>query len=268
MPRMDGIEAAKIIRSLGYSKPIVALTANALIGQATMFMENGFDDFISKPIDTRQLNMVLNKLVRDKYPPDVVEAARKQKNLLHYSGGQIKTLDPQLAEIFIMDAKKATMKLEEVYSNKCGSDDDLSTFVITIHAMKSALANIGEMALSAEAAKLEEAGREKNIRLILSELPSFMDMLHSIIERLESEEDSGKDAEDAGDNHYLKEKLLAVKEACASYNKKTAKNTLAKIRKKTWPKPVSEQLTEISAHLLHSDFDEAVQVIDDCVRQL
>jgi CheY-like chemotaxis protein len=268
MPKMDGIEATKIIRELGYSKPVVALTANALAGQATMFMENGFDDFISKPIDIRQLNMVLNKLVRDKYPPDVVEAARRQKSLLYSGGIQRKALDPQLAEIFIVDAKKAITKLERVYSNKCGSDDDFSTFIITIHAMKSALANVGETDISAEAAKLEEAGREKNTRLILSELPSFLDMLHIVIERLGPKEDSGKDAEDTGDNWYLKEKLLAVKEACASYNKKTAKDTLAGIRKKTWPKPVSEQLTEISAHLLHSDFDEAVQVIDDYVRQL
>jgi HPt (histidine-containing phosphotransfer) domain-containing protein len=39
-------------------------------------LENGFDAFISKPIDTRHLNTVLNKLVRDKHPAEVVEAAR------------------------------------------------------------------------------------------------------------------------------------------------------------------------------------------------
>ncbi|MCL2844514.1 MAG: ATP-binding protein [Chitinivibrionia bacterium] len=66
MPDMDGIETVKIIREFGYKKPIVALTANALIGQAEEFLANGFDDFISKPIDTRQLNSVLNKYVRDK----------------------------------------------------------------------------------------------------------------------------------------------------------------------------------------------------------
>jgi signal transduction histidine kinase/CheY-like chemotaxis protein len=63
MPVMDGIEAAKKIREMGYSGHIVALTANAITGQAEMFMENGFVDFISKPIDIRQLNAVLNKLI-------------------------------------------------------------------------------------------------------------------------------------------------------------------------------------------------------------
>jgi CheY-like chemotaxis protein/anti-sigma regulatory factor (Ser/Thr protein kinase) len=80
MPEMDGMEATQIIRSLGYKKPIVALTANALVGQDKVFMDNGFDGFVSKPIDMRQLNTALNKFIRDKYPAETVEAARKLKN--------------------------------------------------------------------------------------------------------------------------------------------------------------------------------------------
>ena len=70
MPLMDGIETTKKIRSLGYSGVIVALTANALVGNAEMFKQNGFDDFISKPIDLRQLNAVLNTYIRDKHLKD------------------------------------------------------------------------------------------------------------------------------------------------------------------------------------------------------
>jgi len=73
MPKMDGIQATKIIRDIGYQKPIVALTANAMIGQAEMFVENVFDGFISKPIDIRELNASLNKFVRDRYMSQVVE---------------------------------------------------------------------------------------------------------------------------------------------------------------------------------------------------
>jgi len=80
MPEMDGMETVKIIRDFGYKLPIVALTANALVGQAKIFLENGFDGLISKPIDTRQLDSTLNKLIRDKYPPETVEAARQLKS--------------------------------------------------------------------------------------------------------------------------------------------------------------------------------------------
>jgi signal transduction histidine kinase/CheY-like chemotaxis protein/HAMP domain-containing protein/HPt (histidine-containing phosphotransfer) domain-containing protein len=268
MPGMDGIEAAKIIRDLGYSKPIVALTANAISGQAAMFMENGFDDFISKPIDIRQLNITLNKLIRDKYPADVVEAAKRQRKHLYSGGVQGKAPEPQLAEAFIRDAKKAIAKLEEVYLEKCRSEEELSTFIIEIHAMKSALANIGETEISAEALKLEKAGREKNTALILSELPSFMEMLRDVIKKFESRENDEKKDNDPGDNKSLKEKLLIVKEACASYDKKTAKDTLVEIKRKKWPRHVNEQILSLSTHLLHSDFDEAAQAIDGYIKQL
>jgi signal transduction histidine kinase/ActR/RegA family two-component response regulator len=69
MPKMDGIEATKLIREYGYGKPIVALTANAVTGQSEVFLANGFNDFISKPIDVRQLNAVLKKYVSGKQPP-------------------------------------------------------------------------------------------------------------------------------------------------------------------------------------------------------
>jgi len=137
---MDGIEAAKIIRSLGYTKPIIALTANALAGMAEIFLDNGFDDFISKPIDIRQLNMVLNKLVRDKHPSEVVEAAREQKSNVYTSGvSQSTVISPKLAEIFVKDAKKSVSVLEAIYMNNCRRADDVSMFIINIHAIRAPL---------------------------------------------------------------------------------------------------------------------------------
>jgi signal transduction histidine kinase len=67
MPEMDGIEATKIIRSMGYYHPIVALTANALSDSAQMFMDNGFSGYASKPIEFNQFKKHLIKFIRDKY---------------------------------------------------------------------------------------------------------------------------------------------------------------------------------------------------------
>jgi len=66
MPIMDGMEAVKELRTMGYKFPIIALTANAVVGQQDIFIASGFDGYISKPIDIRQLNDVLNKFIRDK----------------------------------------------------------------------------------------------------------------------------------------------------------------------------------------------------------
>ena len=77
MPHMDGIEALHILRDMGYTQPVVVLTANAITGQSQVFLQAGFDDFISKPIQTPYLHQVLCKFVRDKQPPEVIAHARK-----------------------------------------------------------------------------------------------------------------------------------------------------------------------------------------------
>jgi len=66
MPVMSGTETMNALRQMGYKQPIVALTANAMIDQAEEFIRNGFDGFISKPIQSKQLNAILQKYVRDK----------------------------------------------------------------------------------------------------------------------------------------------------------------------------------------------------------
>jgi len=69
MPGMDGVETVSIIRKLDgdkYAKlPIVALTANAIVGVKEMFLQNGFNDFISKPIEAESLNKVLFRWLPD-----------------------------------------------------------------------------------------------------------------------------------------------------------------------------------------------------------
>jgi len=265
MPGMDGIETTKLIRKLGYSKSVIALTANALTGQAEMFMQNGFDGFISKPIDIRQLNFSLNKLIRDKQPQDVLEAAKKQKEL--FKGIYINSaVDPQIAEFFIRDALKAAAIMESIYINKCRRADDISLFVINVHSMKSALANVGEKALSDGAAKLETAGREKNTDYILTKLPSFMEQLYGVIHKFEAKNEHREETQKTeGSQSFLKEKILEIRAACSVYNRKAAKDLLAELRTKSWPLSANECLSAIAGFLLHSEFDEAAKTIEEYV---
>jgi signal transduction histidine kinase/DNA-binding response OmpR family regulator len=263
MPRMDGIQAANIIRSLGYNKPIIALTANAITGQAEMFLQNGFNEFISKPIDVRQLNRSLNKYVRDTKSAEVIEAARQQKEKLA-EGSNKMNVDSQLSEFFIRDARKAAAVLEAIYINKCRREDDISMFVINIHAMKSALANVGENELSSEALKLEQTGREKNTKLILSELPAFLESLYSVIYKFEEKEEKIREMKtsEKGDVAFLKDKLLEISAACGVYNKKAAKDLLAQLKGKAWDTSAEECISNVAGLLLHSDFDEASRSIN------
>ena len=66
MPEMDGIEATKKLREMGYSKPIVALTANAVKGQSDLFLSSGLTGFMTKPISIEVLSTYLIKFVKNK----------------------------------------------------------------------------------------------------------------------------------------------------------------------------------------------------------
>ena len=66
MPGMDGVKTTKVIREMGYNHPIVALTANAIKGAAEMFLSNGFDEVIFKPIDLKKLDTCLSRHIKEK----------------------------------------------------------------------------------------------------------------------------------------------------------------------------------------------------------
>ncbi|MCL1806174.1 MAG: ATP-binding protein [Oscillospiraceae bacterium] len=261
MPEMDGIEAVQRIREQGYTAPIVALTANAMLGQAEMFLSRGFDAFISKPVDLRQLDLVLNQMVRDRHPPETVETARRQKR------NAVKLPAPsytsELKKFFVRDAEKAAAALESLLGRwDAPLDDDLAVYTVNVHSLKSALSNIGETDLSAAALRLEQAGRERDLAVMAEETAPFLTELWAVIEKVKPAEEAGGGELTEEDKVFLKEKWLIIRDACRAYDKKTAKHALTELKSKPYPRPVRIQLDAVTEHLLHSDFEEAAVVAE------
>jgi PAS domain S-box-containing protein len=258
MPEMDGIEAVQVMREKGYMRPIVALTANAVSGQTAMFMANGFDGFISKPIDIHELDTSLNKFVRDSHTPEEVEAARAA-----YGGGAAiadttPQANPELVKVFTRDAEKAIAVLQKYEDRNSYGSDDLQMYIINIHALKSALANIGETNLSGLARELELAGREGRIDFISEKTSVFLGELRAVIDKLkpDAREHGAVDASDE-DRAYLRKMLQTIKEACAVFDIVAARAALTELKQKSWPYQYGELLDTIAGHLLHSDFEDA-----------
>ena len=266
MPKMDGIETTKQLRRMNYMYPVVALTANALAGQAEMFLKNGFDDFISKPIDIRQLNTCLNRLIRDKQPAEVIEAAQKEKLEMEKKqkpGNNHHQIDSQLAVVFARDAEKAVESIKTSMKNNLTDENDLHMYIINVHAMKSALANIKANELSSTALRLEQAGREKDINVILSETNDFLEKLETVVNEIKAKQQENIITEDTEEAlELLKEKLNLIKESCAAMDKKTAKNALNELREKTWSHKTGELINSITEHLLHSEFEEVSALVE------
>ena len=178
MPGMDGLEAARIIREMGYTHPIVALTANAVVGQAEMFLENGFNGFISKPIDIRELNATLNRFIRDRQTQNI-------KASVAAGSPPEMNVSSELAAMVARDIKKAVIVLEELLPKMdAGDDEDIVLFTTTVHGVKSALANAGEKDLSMVALRLEQAGMKGKISGIASETKEFISTLKLVAEKL------------------------------------------------------------------------------------
>ncbi|MCL1998699.1 MAG: ATP-binding protein [Turicibacter sp.] len=166
MPQMDGIETINEIHKTGYNHPIVALTANALIGQSEMFLQNGFDGFISKPIDTSHLNSILNKFIRDKQPVEVVEAARRnaeninkerqtKEGMWEFFSGNNKT---EASSEFIKGLNKefARTQKDVVASIRTAlEENDITACRRSVHTLKGLARTIGKNDLAEVAGQLE-----------------------------------------------------------------------------------------------------------------
>jgi len=201
MPEMDGIEATAAIRQLEMQNeelgikakqiPIIALTANAVLGMREMFIKNGFNDFISKPIDVSKLDEILNHWIlqkkkamsNEKLTTSNEEQDNPQYKNTHSSSFFIPGVD--MVKGIAMTGGKSDIYMN-VLSMFCKDVDErlpqlqimpdadtLQTFIILVHALKGASASIGAQEVSSKAAGLEAAGKAADMVFIRENLPGF-----------------------------------------------------------------------------------------------
>ena len=258
MPRMNGIEAAKLIRETGYKGSIVALTANAFIGQSDLFLSSGFDGFISKPIDIKYLDAYLKRLIKDKQPKEVLEAAEWESRQAPVKNEQEPAGDLLLRSLFQKDAVKNGAILRDIYNrlDNC-TDEDIKLYIINIHAIKGALANIKQDDLAVLAGNLEQAARAGDTTVLKNETPAFLDELDNAAAAFGAKKQQLKEYS-AGE---IREKLFIVVNACADYDiNNEASDTLSELLRFTLPQRISEAVNDISEHILRGDFEEAAQI--------
>ncbi|MCL1998857.1 MAG: ATP-binding protein [Turicibacter sp.] len=261
MPDMDGLEAAKRIKRLGYSHPIVALTANTILGQSEMFLSNGFAGFISKPIDLKALNSCLIRLIRNKQKQETIDAARlefKDKD----SRVPENNLSDGIIQAFLRDCERTLRDIEK-FLNEPWTPEAIENYTTTVHGIKGSLANIGEKALSEAAKILEFAGSHSNLDVIRENTSDFVENLTIKMQILQKQaqksDGEGKETETEGDIAFLIDQLLIIKNAAETYNKKNIKSAVDEINKSVWSNETRAMLDEIASMLLHSEFDEIAE---------
>ena len=194
MPELSGTETMQNLRGLGYSYPIVALTANALVGQEEEFLKNGFDGFISKPIQSKSLHDILIKFIKDKQQPETLAEVQKRSRNPHRGSspghGKGKRTLPSDGDVYFFHGKNPVIqeKIENyqkdpallnvlrpmfVDSQKYAIDDiyqavenrDIKTAHRLAHTLKSSAWLIYET-------RLAELAKKAELMLLQGEMPA------------------------------------------------------------------------------------------------
>ncbi len=202
MPEMDGIETTAIIRK--HKDPgirnltIIALTANAISGTREMFLQNGFQEYISKPIALSSMEAILKKFL----PPDIIHYVDKENDELDYTDVQIDLPNVDVAaglKNYGGDKGRYLQILKYICDDgsghvqrirDCLESQNYRQYIFEVHALKGLMAGIGAGQLS-ELARLQEyAGRDGKVEIIEREgeflLSQYEKMLDAIREALDN----------------------------------------------------------------------------------
>jgi CheY-like chemotaxis protein len=285
MPEMDGLEATRTIRALGgrfAELPILALTANVIDGMKTIFLENGFNDLLPKPINTAKLDALLQRWI----------PAAKQK-----SGPESGESDPEeAAEMFLPEIEgvdiaaglagiggspsryrellRMFQKDVEAHFARLEANPDqagLAAFTTVVHALKSGLANVGATVLSGAAAVLEQAGRHGDLAAIGNKLPSFREDLAALMARLDAATsalagaggpESGSAPAASAPTALPRETLAGLKAALAARDTDGVDMALARLQKLQLDPPRHMAVAEITKHILFGDFKKALEAVN------
>lgn len=151
MPEMDGKTTMDAIRER-YGRyrqvPFVALTANAVRGAKESLMEQGFDDYLSKPIYKERLEDLLKKWMNSP-----IKGVRLQMGIDNC--GEDEEIYHSILQFIAENGHERSEDLKRFLA-----EEDFENYTIAVHALKSTLANIGAMEASQMAKDLEMAGKQ------------------------------------------------------------------------------------------------------------
>jgi CheY-like chemotaxis protein/HPt (histidine-containing phosphotransfer) domain-containing protein len=294
MPNVDGIEAMRRIRKMGasdryyYRLPIVALTANAVAGMRELFLDNGFSDFIPKPIDTIRLNEVLEQwLPKSKQerssgdPPGAAAgdaAANGQANLgivaicgvdaakgVVLSGGNA-SIYYETLRVFCDDARERMIQIKGILE-----EHDLDLYTTTVHALKGASANVGADEISAAAFALEMAGQRGDQAYIDEHNDAFLAALGKLAADIAAALPSaGADNDKASDPIQVQQflaGLASLKTALEGMDINAIDQYVNSLMASDLASEEETSVRSIAKLVLLGDYDEAITLIDSILSQ-
>ncbi|MBQ7918599.1 MAG: PocR ligand-binding domain-containing protein [Lachnospiraceae bacterium] len=213
MPELDGVETTRIIRRFHaeYANvPIIALTANAVSGTKEMFLAEGMNDFVAKPIEMRtMLSKLRTWLPKHKIKKVYSVAGGETEEKKDIVSVMIEGLDTGAALKLLGTEKLFWAVLKDFYQaiprkakliKELETKEDWKAYTIEVHALKSAAKQVGALELSQKALRMEKAGNDGDGNLIHSctdelvqQYIGYIDILKEYFPEEKKEPDSGRE---------------------------------------------------------------------------
>jgi FOG: CheY-like receiver len=201
MPEMDGIETARNIRALKgtyYNNlPIIALTANAIMGMKEMFLANGFNDYLSKPIETLKLDdtlaawLPIEKQIQNAEAQEPIEAkavfpANFPVEGVDITAGKNRYTEKAFLEVLRSYYLHTPALLEKINHIKYRelSEEAIKEYTITVHGIKGASFGICADTVAKQAEALENAAKSNDTQFIEMNNIRFIEEVEKLLGRL------------------------------------------------------------------------------------
>ena len=282
MPVLDGVGTLRALRAIQSDRlatPMVALTANAMAGVRESLLTQGFDDYLSKPIDTAELDAILDKWIQPgarlavrKPEPDPKESndmallvpsldrvGIDMRTGLSRCGGST-DIYVKILKAFLRDADRLEPTLE--------ARADISDLVINVHALKSAAANIGAMSFSSDAAAIEanlKQGRTDDIESgRLGALKRDLALMAEAIREAVASSDAAASTGGAATEKASNEELGRLKKALECGDVGLADH-LVEVLSGRGDQRLRDAMDQVSYHVLVSDYQAAARLVGDLI---
>lgn len=208
MPDMDGVETLQCLRkdkdNINKDTIVIALTANAVAGCREMYLEYGFDEYVSKPIEAEKLEKVLAQMLPEElvvFEADQVEASGKtekiqtelEKKPLQPSEALLE-VDRQLGLSYVMDSEELYQEILQAFCEQveeylpqlqtCYEERNWTAYAVLAHAIKGNARNIGATAFSEFSKKQEFAAKAEEEKQLIEDYEVYLDMLETLAKKV------------------------------------------------------------------------------------
>ena len=239
MPEMDGIEAFQVIKSseacLNTNTPVIILTANAILGAKERYLNEGFKDYLSKPIDAQQLENMIENLLDKKMLHYVTRTIYPQEESKRYDLSDLPVVDGldwtyasahfndkealiENVRFFVSAMAYEAKELENLFE-KIHLAEGMKNYSIKVHSMKSSAGNIGIVPLSGMAKVLEDAAKNGDETVVNQLTPIFLKYWYECQEQLRVFSDTKKERKNAKEyKEEIQKIFIEIKSAAEEFD--------------------------------------------------